>query len=377
MNSYDMDNETFLARAGLLGWTVHEGDGCSIELQIDHDGPGDFWITLDKACTATLFEQFAALVDDYDMEEEFDCYHDAKRSGLGGVPNAEELMAELKKYQDELLAGVERMSDPDAISGRVKQVSPRIGSRRISGWLEEDIANRWEEMFEEGEVTVELDELSQEQWDDIVEGIIRDFDCCESVYTAGWEIISQGIENRAEEFWASRIDDGPCREAIKSATAGLTEVMEVNRLTWSGSTDELTERLEAMAKAMSERMAETDRAGAGLDHLIGVVGIADVLEHEHENDTGITKEILLCDDECVYLDILCTREESFAAREAFTEARGAVWSAVKEAYLPTIRRMRDRDENAAKKSLASRGEDAASISRTRDETQKTTGGLTR
>jgi hypothetical protein len=377
MNSYGMDNETFLARAGLLGWTGHESDGCSIELQIDHDGTGDFWITLDKACTTTLFEQFAAFVDDYDIEEEFDCYHDAKRAGLGGVPSTEELMAELRKYQDELLAGVERMSDPDAISGRVRQVSPRVGSRRISGWLEEDIANKWEEMFEEGEVAVALDELSQEQWDDIVEGIIRDFDCCESVYTAGWEIISQGIENRAEEFWASRIDDEFCQEAIKRATARLAEAMEVNRLAWSSSTDELTERLTSMAKAMSERIAETDRAGAGLDHLIGTVGIADVLEYEHESDTGITKEIVLCDDERVYLDILCIREESFAAREALTEARGAVWDAVKEAYLPTIRRMQDRDEVASKRSLTSRGEDATNISRIRDEMQKTTGGLTR
>jgi hypothetical protein len=101
------------------------------------------------------------------------------------------------------------------------------------------------------------------------------------------------------------------------------------------------------------------------------------LEYEHESDTGHAKEVLLCDDECVYLDILCTKEESFAAREALTDARGAVWGAVKETYLPTIRRMRDRDEGANKKSLASRGEGAANISRTRDETQKVTGGLTR
>jgi hypothetical protein len=377
MSTHELNNETFLARAGSLGWTVHESDGCSIELQIDHDGPGDFWITLDKACTTTLFEQLVDFVDDYDLEEEFDCYHDAKRAGLGGVPNAEDLMAELKRYRDELLAGVERMSVPDALGSRMRQVTPKVGSRRLAGWREEDIAYKWEEMFEEGEVTVALDELSQEQWDDIVEGITRDFDGCESFYVTGWEIISQGIENRAEEFWASRIDDEPCQEAIKRATVRLTEAMEVNQLAWSGSTDELAERLEAMAKEMSERMAETDRAGAGLDHLIGVVGIADVLEHDHESDTGIAKEILLCDDECVYLDILCTEEESFAAREALTDARGAVWSAVKEAYLPTIGRMRGRDENADKRSLAFRGEDATNISRTRDETQKATGGLTR
>jgi hypothetical protein len=377
MSIYEMGNETFFARAGLLGWTVHENDGCSIELQIDHDGPGDFWIILDKTCSATLYEQFAEFVDNYDVDEEFGCYHDAGRAGLGGVPGTEDLIAELKKYRDELLAGVERISESDALYGKAKPTGPSIGSRRLAGWREEDIAQKWAEMSENGEVSIELEELTQKQWDDIVEGICRNFGRCESFYEVGWEIIGQGIEERMKNLWAARIADGPCQEKIEKAAKMFIGAVEANQLAWSGGTDELLERLTKMAEAISERIAEADSTGAGLDHLIGTVGIADVLEYEHESDTGITKEILLCDDENVYLDILCTDEESLVTREALLEARNTIWGAVKEAYLPTIRRMRDRDENANKRSLASRGEDATNISRTRDETQKMTGGPTR
>jgi hypothetical protein len=277
MNTHEIDNETFLARATSLGWTVHENDGCSVELQIDHHGPGDFWVPLDSACTTTLFEQFVEYVDGYDVEEEFDCYHDAKRAGFGGVPGVEELIAELKRYRDELLSGVERIAD------------------------------------------------------------------------------------------------GPCREAIDEAAELYLGAVVANELAWHGSTVELTKRLESMAKAMSERVAEADCAGGGLDYLVGIIGIADVLECDYESDTGQTKEILLCDDDAIYLRILCNDEGAFVARWALTEARDVVWEGVKAAYQPTIERLKERDRNEASRGPASQDNNAARDPKTKNRDD----GLTR